>query len=335
MQRHALRSVCSRTRPELEQASDALRNCIRQFSTTQLQAADPPPSGRPGPAGAPKVLNVKNLPLRGRGGFRGRGALRGRGGFVGRGGSSAGGPPRSSSPFRGGGGFRGRGKGGARGRGRGGKKEVRRRDDDKDKDKTRGRGDQYSTLDPDEQHFEDTMRYGMRTEYTPSLTLESIADFAPAVPGSATGNSATVLQNLSVLGTADHVGAPQTFQARHYASEVEAGGLRFFADASAKQAAERHMQEKARAEAEGGSGTEPPKGPAISDAEEAVRKVITQKAIGGQHETPKFATDPVGVSRSWHLRAETYKTSDVNTFEKKLTSLLVKKGGSGKPQARA
>ncbi|KAJ4146624.1 hypothetical protein NW754_002089 [Fusarium falciforme] len=330
MQRHALRSVCSRTRPELEQASDALRNCIRQFSTTQLQAANPPNGpgnqNRPAPAGAPKVLNVKSLPLRGRGGFRGRGALRGRGGFTGRGGSSAGGPPRSSSPVRGGG-FRGRGRGGARGRGRGGKKEVRKRDDD-DKDKTRGRGDQYSTMDPDERHFDDAMRYGTRTEYTPSLTLESIVEFAPAVPGSAAGNSATVLQNLSVLGTADHVGAPQAFQARHYASEVETGGLRFFADAEAKKAAEKHIQDKIQAE--GGES----KGPAISDAEEAVRKVITQKAVSGQHETPKFATDPVGVSRSWHLRAETYTTSDVNAFEKKLTSLLVKKGGNGK-QARA
>lgn len=172
------------------------------------------------------------------------------------------------------------------------------------------------------------MRYGMQTEYTPSLTLESLADFAPAVSGSAAGNSATVLQNLSVLGTADHVGAPQAFQARHYASEVQADGLRFFADPEAKKAAEKYIQEKIQAE--GGES----KGPAISDAEEAVRKVITEKAVSGQHETPKFATDPVGVSRSWHLRAETYTTSDVNSFEKKLTSLLVKKGGNGK-QARA
>ncbi|KAM0440952.1 hypothetical protein ACHAPT_000256 [Fusarium lateritium] len=333
MQRHALRSVCSRTRPELEQASDALRNCIRQFSTTQLQAADsngPSNQNRPAPgqAGAPKVLNVRNLPLRGRGGFRGRGALRGRGGFAGRGGSSTG-PPRSSSPVRGRGGFRGRGGAGGRGRGRGrgGKKEFRRRDDE-DKDKASRNRDQYSTLDPDEQDFDDSMRFGIRTEYTPSLTLDSIADFAPAVPGSATGKSATVLQNLSVLGTADHVGAPQALQARHYASEVETSGLRFFADADAKQAAEKHIQDKVQAE--GGES----KGPAISDAEEAVRTVITQKAVSGQHETPKFASDPVGVSRSWHLRSETYTTSDVNAFEKKLTSLLVKKGGNGK-QARA
>ncbi|KAM5355439.1 hypothetical protein ACJ41O_002085 [Fusarium nematophilum] len=364
MHRHAFRSVCSRTRPELEQASDALRNCIRQFSTTQLQAADAngPNKGTPkaplardrsqsrpgaGQAGAPKVLDVRSLPLRGRGGgggrgggrggLRGRGGFRGRGGMTGRGGSPAG-PPRSSSPARFGGPTRGgrggRGGGGlrGRGRGRGGKREGRRRDDEDGKG--RKRQDEFSGMDPDEQFFDDTMRFGVPTEYAPSLTIDAIADFAPAVPTTATGKSSTVLQNLSVLGTADHVGAPQAFQAKHYASEIEAGGVRFFADVEAKHAAEKHLQEKTP-QAEGGAENS---GATISDAEEAVRTVITQRAINGQHETPKFATDPVGLSRSWHLRAETYSTNDVNSFEKKLTSLLVKKGantGKGEKQARA
>ncbi|KAG8674927.1 hypothetical protein FPOAC2_00967 [Fusarium poae] len=338
MQRHAFRSVCSRTRPELEQASDALRNYARQFSTSQVQAADGPstprPAARPAQAGGPKVIDIKSLPLRGRGGLRGRGSFRGRGGFVGRGGSSA--QDRSSSPVRtgqpmtrgrGGGGFSARGRGGrgGRGRGRGGRGGSRgdRRKDDDDKDRNRDRNE-FNNLDPDEQSFEDSIRFGMRSEYAPSLTLESINQFAPVAPSTASGKSATVMQNLSVLGTADHVGAPEAFQAKYYASEIEASGIRFFADTEAKKAAEQYLQGRARAEGKELTG------PIIAETEEAIRQVITQRAIQGQHETPKFASDPVGVSRSWHLRSETYTTHDVNSFQTKLTSLLDKKGAGAK-----
>ncbi|KAF5227888.1 hypothetical protein FAUST_11473 [Fusarium austroamericanum] len=345
MQRHAFRSVCSRTKPELEQASDALRNYARQFSTSQTQAADGPstprPAARPAQAGGPKVIDIKSLPLRGRGGLRGRGSFRGRGGFAGRGGSSA--QDRPSSPMRtgqpmtrgrGGGGFGARGRGGrggrgrGRGRGRGGGKGDRRRDDD-DKDRNKDRNE-FNNMDPDEKSFDDSIRFGMRSEYTPSFTLESVNQFAPVAPGTAAGKSAAVMQNLSVLGTADHVGAPEPFQPKYYASETEAGGIRFFADADAKNAAEQYLQGRARAE-----GKEL-KGPIVAEAEEAIRQVITQRAVQGQHETPKFASDPVGVSRSWHLRSETYTTHDVNSFQTKLTSLLDKKGAGGKGgQAKA
>lgn len=156
MHRHAFRSVCSRTRPELEQASDALQSCIRQFSTTQLQAAadDNGPAGNSnnstpslrersrtatneinslararspmrggkspsGPVGGPRVIDIKSLPrmaFRGRGGVRG-GLTRGRGGFVPRGGAVGAGPSRFAGASRG---PRGRGGFGARGGGRGG-----------------------------------------------------------------------------------------------------------------------------------------------------------------------------------------------------------------------
>jgi hypothetical protein len=169
----------------------------------------------------------------------------------------------------------------------------------------------------------------MTSKWAPALTIESINEFAPVAPNTTSGKSAAVLQNLSVLGTADHVGAPQAFQPRHYASEIEAGGIRFFADANAKQAAEKHLQDKLQAE-----GKES-KGPIITDAEESIRQVITHRAIQGQHETPKFASDPVGLSRSWHLRAETYSTNDVNSFETKLTSLLSKGAGGKGGKARA
>ncbi|KAF4344652.1 hypothetical protein FBEOM_1393 [Fusarium beomiforme] len=341
MQRHAFRSVCSRTRPELEQASDAFRNYARQFSTTQIQAADGSSPSAPRPArsqaGGPKIIDIKSMPLRGRGGLRGRGDARGRGGLMyrgrggfGRGGSSAqdrsSTPARTSSPTRGRGGFgasRGRGGRGGRARGRGGRTNDRSRDDE-DKDKKRIDRNEFNTLDPDEKSFDDNIRFGITSEYTPSLTLESINKFAPVAPNTASGKSAAVLQSLSVLGTADHVGAPEAFQPKYYASEIETHGIRFFADPQAKEAAERFFQGKLKAEGKESTG------PIITNTEEAIRRVITQRAIQGQHETPKFASDPVGVSRSWHLRAETYSTNDVNSFETKLTSLLAKKPAAAK-----
>ncbi|KAF5626267.1 uncharacterized protein FTJAE_9734 [Fusarium tjaetaba] len=348
MQRHAFRSVCSRTRPELEQVSDAFRNYARQFSTTQFLAADGPSPSTPraprSPASGPKVIDIKSMPLRGRGGFRGRGEARGRGGlmFRGRGGLARGGssvqdrsatPVRTSSPTRGRGGFgasRGRGGRGGRARGRGGRTNGRRPMDEEDKDKKKIDRNEFNTLDPDEKSFDDNIRFGITSQYTPSLTLESINEFAPVAPNSTSGKSAAVLQNLSVLGTADHVGAPDTFQPKYYASEIEANGIRFFADPKDKEATEKYLQEKLKAEGKESTG------PIITDTEEAIRQVITKRAIQGQHETPKFASDPVGLSRSWHLRAETYSTNDVNSFETKLTSLLAKKPVAGKgAKARA
>ncbi|KAH6990820.1 hypothetical protein BKA56DRAFT_573185 [Ilyonectria sp. MPI-CAGE-AT-0026] len=219
-----------------------------------------------------------------------------------------------------------------------------RRQEGDEKDR-KTRGDEFARLDPDEQAFDDSIRFGVASQYTPSLTLESLADFAPVAPSSSAGKSAAVLQNLSVLGTADHVGAPQAFQARHYAAEIEAGGMRFFADTQARAVAEEYLQQKnkpaetteaAEGEGEGEAPAATPM-PIITDAEEAIRKVILEKAVMGQHETPKFAMDPTGLSRSWHLRAETYTTNDVNAFENKLTSLLAKRGGkpAGKAKANA
>ncbi|CAM1504335.1 Fc.00g019260.m01.CDS01 [Cosmosporella sp. VM-42] len=364
MNRHAFRSVCSRTRPELEQVSDTLHSYFRSFSTTQWQAADndaPKPTLRErtrtaasqinslardrspsrapqapsaGGPGKQKVIDVKSLPRSplGRGGFRGRGGF----GAGSRGGSSL----RGGSSFRGRGGTARGGRGGAgfrgRGRGRGGKGLGRRKDEDgEDKEKERKRqAAAFDVLDPDEQAFDNGMRFGVRTKYSPTLTLDSLSEFAPIIPTSAAGKNAAVLENLSVLGTADPVGAPQTLQARHLATEVEQNGLRFFADLKSKDAAEKYLQ--ANKPVVEGEEAKADDGPLIASAEEAIRKVVIEKAVQGQHEAPKHASDTIGVSRAWHLRAETYTTKDVNTFEKKLTTLLAgRNAGKGKKQQNA
>ncbi|KAK8927431.1 hypothetical protein VCV18_003907 [Metarhizium anisopliae] len=292
-------------------------------SSGQRQAAQPPAGS------GPKVIDVKSLPKglsRGRGGFRGRGG----GGQVGAV-PSQGQPHRAQPPagnrfsrpsggrgsaLRGGRG--GRGRGAARGAARG-------RDDDKDKQKRLGRRqDPFEAMDPYEEQFDRDMRFGAATAYAPRLTMGSLAPFAPATPSSAAGRRATVLGNLSALGTADPVGVPQDLQARSYAEDLESEGLRFFADAKAREAAERYLQEK-RAE---GAGAGEGEGEIIRDAGESVRSVVLDKAVRGEHEKMVFREGPVGVARNWHLRAETYTGKDVESFENKLNSLVGK--GAGK-----
>jgi hypothetical protein len=200
-------------------------------------------------------------------------------------------------------------------------------------------------MDPQEQQFDDAARFGTRTEYKPSLNKEDLAAFVPAAPSSTRESRvAAVLEDLAVLGArGDAVGVPQNLQAKSYAADVEDnGGARFFADGKARAAAEQYLQEQRREKllAEGKAEEEIPREPILQDAEEAVRKAVVESAVQGKHETPKFATDPVGIARAWHLRAGTYTQRDVEKFEKKLVSLLAVGGGGGgkggvKSQAKA
>ncbi|RFU75070.1 hypothetical protein TARUN_7169 [Trichoderma arundinaceum] len=391
MSSQTLRSVY-RARPELGQAGYALKGYFRQFSTTQSQLDEAPPSdpnakppptarqrtraaaseinalvknrsggqgaqkpaGSPAASAQPRVIDVRSLP---RGGMlRGRGGLRGRG----RGGPAAAGAaaPRAASPSgnrfagvanrgrtsaigAGRGGQAGAGRGGGRtgaGKGRTAKKTEGGERGNKAAGAAGPRGkrqDPFERMDPQEQQFDDAMRFGTKTGYSPLLTKEALAAFVPAIPATKEGRLAAVMENLSILGgRADPVGVPQNLQARNYAEEVEGNGARFFADVKGREAAERHLQEKRtqqlQAEGKEEASGEQQKQPIIQDAEDAVKKVILEQAVEGKHETPRFATDPVGIARAWHLRAGTYTQKDVESFEKKLTSLLGAGGKGGK-----
>lgn len=168
--------------------------------------------------------------------------------------------------------------------------------------------------------FDKEMNFGTTTTYNPSpVTIESLLPFLPVMPSSAQSGESTVLHNLHVLGGQDKLGAPETLQARHLGRDVQNNGIRFFANPADREAADAYLS-PVKWETE----------PKISSAEESIRKVIVDKAIKGEHEAPKFAGDAVSVARSWHLRAETYTTQDVNKFEKKLAALL-----ASKPAARS
>lgn len=213
------------------------------------------------------------------------------------------------------------------GRGRGGDREGRGAGKEGQADRQE---DVFGTMDPAEKAFDEAMRFGTQTQYNPSLTLESLAEFMPATPSTPAGRAATALRNLSLLGPADSIGGPLKLQARSYAQDLEAGGVRFFADANAREETEAFLQQKRRDEGaaaaagsgstEGGGG----EGRIIQPADDAIRQAIVDKAIVGRHEAPQCVMDPVGLSRSWHLRSETYTQNDVDAFEKKLQSLLGK-----------
>ncbi|EHK25312.1 uncharacterized protein TRIVIDRAFT_118880, partial [Trichoderma virens Gv29-8] len=353
MSSQSLRSIY-RARPELRQAGYALRGYFRQFSTTQSQLDETPADGNAKPTARqrtraaaseinslPRVIDVRSLP---RGGMlRGRGGLRGRG-TGGPSAASATGAPRAASPSGNRFSAANRGRGGpAPGAGRGGRTAGRggrpgagkgraaKKAEGEGGNKAAGaagprgkRQDPFERMDPQEQQFDDAVRFGTRTEYKPSLTKEALSTFVPATPSTPEGRLATVMENLSIIGgRADPVGIPQNLQAKTYADEVQSNGARFFADVRAREAAEQYLQDQRREQLLA-EGKEVPaeQQPIIQDAGEAVKKAILDHAVAGKHETPRFATDPVGISRAWHLRAGTYTQRDVEKFEKKLTTLL-------------
>ncbi|KAH0530546.1 hypothetical protein TsFJ059_005154 [Trichoderma semiorbis] len=353
-----------RTRAAASEINSLVKN------RTPGQGARNPTDSSATPA-QPRVIDVRSLPkggmLRRPGGLRGRGTGAGTG--TGTGGPSATGAPRAAgaprpaSPTGNRFSAANRGKGGsALGAGRGGRTAGRpggRPGAGKGREakKTEGEGgnkaagaagprgkrqDPFERMDPQEQQFDDAVRFGTRTEFKPSLTKEALTTFVPATPATPEGRLATVMENLSILGgRADPVGVPQGLQAKNYADEVQDNGARFFADVKAREAAEEYLQEQRR-EKLLAEGKEVPaeQQPIIKDAEEAVKKAILDQAVAGKHETPRFATDPVGISRAWHLRSGTYTQRDVEKFEKKLTTLLgvgvAGKGGKNvKAQAKA
>jgi hypothetical protein len=208
--------------------------------------------------------------------------------------------------------------------------------------------DESDLVEPAEKEFDDYIRFGTRTNYTPSLDAESLAEYMPPMASKSAKKTATILQNLSYLGTTEHVATPQGLQASNYAAAIKRGGAEFFADVESRRAAEEFLQKKrydkavAKAKADAPEGTEPAPvemntEPIIKDVEESIKKVILEQAVAGKYEAPQAPTDPVSISRNWHLRSETWTEKETDAFQAKLTSLLAKanRGPAKKAGARA
>ncbi|CAG9955076.1 unnamed protein product [Clonostachys rosea f. rosea IK726] len=337
--------------PNLRQRSLNTANEVKAFARNRASPVQANTAASPeGASNQPRVIDVKSLP---RGGLRGRGRGLGRGSM--RGGAAV--PPHLRSPSPTGtnrfarGGFAGRGGRGRGGRGGGGR--GKRRDGDQDgenaerQERERVRRDEdkeNAKPDPAEEALEQVVRFGTTEVFNPApVTAEALTDFMPTVPSASGSKSATVLENLQYLGTGDRVGTALGLQASGYGERLQQGGLLFFAEPETKAGLEQAMQEKRYDDAvtQAYLNTAEDEEPApvernnevimMDGVEESIKQVILNKAVAGQHEAIKQASDPVGVARNWHLRSETWSEKETNLFEAKLTSLLNK----AKPQPRA
>ncbi|PFH59132.1 hypothetical protein XA68_12772 [Ophiocordyceps unilateralis] len=304
-----------------------------------------------------QIIDMKMLPrgMRRRGGVRGglgsvRGGLMGRGQFSGA----------------------GRGRGGFRGGRRGGRKGQSEGKEGEEDEEVGGR--QKSTSDGmtvEERALDRELRFGTTTVYEPYLTMEDLTPYVPPDPSTEAGQKATVLQELCLLAGGNSAVVGDNLGPHVDAQALRDGGMRYFADLEDKEAAEEYLQmkqslrerfEKRKKETaeEGGGATSTSRGsgttiatleeqfaevmedeaerprPIIQPADESVRKAVMDRAILGDYEKPTFATDPIGIARSWHLRSGTYLPSDVESFERKLQSLLGSETNrSSRPRARS
>lgn len=163
----------------------------------------------------------------------------------------------------------------------------------------------------------------------------------PAVPTGTAGPLSAVMHNLRTLGGGDRYGQPDILPPKVLASDVEAHGLKFFADAETRECTESWLQKKREEQAQAGAeGAEAaaadasaPTTPIIQDAEDAIRQVVMDSVVAGKHEKPVVGKDPMGIVRSWALREGSYSTRGMAELEAKVKSLLAK-GPKAKAQPR-
>ncbi|KAK3693712.1 hypothetical protein B0T22DRAFT_47613 [Podospora appendiculata] len=259
-------------------------------------------------------------------------------GTRGRGGSGFGVTPRPGVGFRArGGGSAGAGagvgarEGGARGRGnaRGGRGRGRGRGGAKRGGAKDGSGPEVPkklVWSPEEQAVHDRLEQGVVTEYTPSVTLESLVGYGPALAtDAALGNVETAMRNMRVLGggrpfdsTTGVTADPREAVKRYYHEKKPL----FFNTPEEKVFLEHSRQ-----------------GFKIAAPEEATKKVIVDTAILGKYEAPKFAPigDVLGTMASFHARDVSYHKWESKAFMDKVKSLLpaATAAKASKPAAQA
>ncbi len=305
-------------RPTLRQRSAAAASQLGGLTSSNEITKEPPrgwSSADPArAAGAPQIINVSSLPARRGGGI----SVRGRGGFLGRGGTPQFGLQRAgaqgiTSPGRGRGGARGgagrgvRGRGG-RGRGRGGRREAQGRDEDDDEDDDYKGLNETERVERRQQRSEQQMwlqgqAEGVDTKFNPSLTLDGLVGYGPAVATSTSvslGQVEGVMRSLRALGG----GAPfcdDTLNPSRQEEQWRLGEDVFF---------------DTLAEREAVNGV---KGPS-----EATKAAVLKNVVQGVYERPKFATadDVLGMVKSYIARNETYRPQDGPSLESAISSLL-------------
>ncbi|KAI1408956.1 hypothetical protein F5Y13DRAFT_97612 [Hypoxylon sp. FL1857] len=259
-----------------------------------------------------------------------------RGGFRGRGGSSApsyriGGAVRRGRSGGGGGGgnfnrddrprrsARAGGGGGGRGQGRGPR--GRRRDDKggKDgKDDKDGGEEEVPEIEPRIMEYLEAKETGTTMPFNPSLSLESLTGWGPAVATSGTpfGQGEIVMRQARILGGGQHF-HPQHIMNSHETLIAYRDGNGAFIPPSneAKQWAKQVLKDR----------------PIVAPPE--VKTAVLEDALLGKYDGPKYADpeDAVGTIRSYVKRDGTWNVRAERGIEEKVKTLL----SGGQPAANA
>lgn len=166
------------------------------------------------------------------------------------------GAPRGGGGYRGASGGRGRGGGGARGRGRGrgggsarGRARRQREKSDKEKEKEKlasDKGSDAKSLGPEVQEYIKTTAEGADVPYTPSLTLDSLIGYGPAVAtNTSLGAVETAMRSMRLLGGGRSFAATElTFQMSELERPLHGGKPIFYSSLQQKMSARKDLERK-------------------------------------------------------------------------------------------
>jgi len=279
-----------------------------------------------GVQGSPDTMNPQNfVPMSGRGrGFGPRDFGRGRGGGGARGGRGG----RGGVGFGAGGGARGRGDRGRGNRSRGGygaggasssHQSGTKSQDSKGIDSAMGENAETEMARSDRIARE----VGISTPYDPQTSLETLIPYLPevATDSNPLGRIATAITNLRVVAGGIVDTSPLVNSDEMWRDYRKKGAI-FYADPKTKERIEWGL----------------PPGKNIMPVGEEVKEAITRRAIKGEYDEKTKQTvdfkDPLGLSRRYHAKEQTYFRKDGEQFEKKLVE-LISKGKGGAPKAKA
>lgn len=172
-----------------------------------------------------------------------------------------------------------------------------------------------------EQAWIDSVEQGVDTPYTPSLELDDLVGFGPAVATDCRlGGVELAMRGLRILGGGVPFSRGEGYyvQPRDTRAKVVRGAV-FWSDPKEKEWLTEH---------DGFFGK-------IPGAFGPTRRAILQTAVQGKYEAPKFApaSDILRTVANYHTKDGTYKAVDGRNFDEKLRTLLPGQKPAGKGAA--
>ncbi|KAK3939691.1 hypothetical protein QBC46DRAFT_387322 [Diplogelasinospora grovesii] len=178
------------------------------------------------------------------------------------------------------------------------------------------------TWSADEQAFINKVEQGVVTEYTPEVTLESLAGYGPAL-----ATETKISKVETALRTMRILGGGRPFDNEGVTVNTKDSVIRYYHEK--KPLFMNSVEEKEWLESS-------KQGFKIYPPTESTKSMIVEKSILGVYgETPKFVADvkdTMGMLASYHARDFSYKSSDAKKFDDKIRSLLAEAAPKKKQQ---